>query len=100
MGEPLSKEVERKFKIIVAIANHAPNQAEISELTGIPVPTIQRQLVLIRNEFGMDITFKKDSQSSWGRVGHYHIIDWGVLNRAKFLLRYSEILQLHPGSSH
>lgn len=86
----LSASAERKFKIIAAIASHnAPTLALISQSTDIPAPSVKRQLAQLRADYDMDIRFVAEG-SNKGRVGHYHIYSWGVLDRSEVLLRYCQ----------
>ena len=89
----LSTDTKRKYAIIAAIAKHNnPTLTEISDLTGIPASTLKRQISQLRTDYGMDIRFVPNGQSK-GRTGHYHIFEWGVLDRTEFLVRYGSILE-------
>ena len=91
----LSAETRRKYAIIASIANHnTPTLADIIRLTDIPESTVKRQIAQLRLDYEMDIRFVTDSESAnKGRTGHYHILDWGVLDRAEFLVRFGSILE-------
>jgi len=90
----LSTDTRRKYAIIAAIANrNNPTLTDISELTGIPASSLKRQIAQLRSDYGMDIRFVSNGHSK-GRVGHYHIFDWGVLDRTEFLVRYGSILEI------
>lgn len=89
----LSADTKRKYAIIAAIATHnTPSLADISQLTGIPVSSLKRQIAQLRTDYGMDIRFVPDGHNK-GRTGHYHIYEWGVLDRTEFLVRYGSILE-------
>lgn len=40
----------------------------------------------------MDIRFVQYAGSAKGRTGHYHILNWGVFDRAAFLVRFGMLL--------
>jgi len=89
----LSADTQRKYAIIAAIAtNNTPTLANIYQLTGIPVSSLKRQIAQLRMDYGMDIRFVPDGNQK-GRTGHYHIYEWGVLDRTEFLVRYGSILE-------
>ncbi|MFC1337320.1 MAG: helix-turn-helix domain-containing protein [gamma proteobacterium symbiont of Clathrolucina costata] len=89
----LSADTKRKYTIIAAIAKHnTPTLADISQHTGIPVSSLKRQISQLRTDYGMDIRFVPGGHNK-GRTGHYHIYDWGVLDRTEFLVRYGSILE-------
>tara|TARA_R110002167_G_scaffold204404_9_gene408576 strand:- start:54352 stop:54642 length:291 start_codon:yes stop_codon:yes gene_type:complete len=86
----LSASAKRKFAIVAAITNHnAPTLAFLSESTGIPSSSLKRQIAQLRSDYGMDIRFVEEGGNK-GRIGHYHIFDWGVLDRAEVLVRHSQ----------
>lgn len=86
----LSASAKRKFSIVAAIANHnTPSLVEICEATGIPTSTLKRQIAQLRSDYAMDIRFVAEGGTK-GRVGHYHIYDWGVLDRSEVLMRYQD----------
>ena len=91
----LSEDSKRKYSIIVAIAtNNEPTLDDISKVTNLPVSTLKRQIAQIRVDPGVDIKFVPNKQSnSKGRTGHYHILDWGVLDRTEFMVRHGNILE-------
>lgn len=89
----LTADTKRKYTIIAAIAtNNTPTLSDISLVTNIPQSTLKRQIAQLRTDYGMDIRFVPDGQNK-GRTGHYHIYDWGVLDRTEFLVRYGSILE-------
>jgi len=89
----LSAATKRKYAIIVALVTHnTPTLADISKLTEIPESSLKRLLALIRTDLGMDIRFVSNGNNK-GRTGNYHIYDWGVLDRAKFLVSHGSILE-------
>lgn len=89
----LSADTKRKYSIIAAIAkNNSPTLADISLLTEIPVSSLKRQIAQLRVDYAMDIRFVPDGHNK-GRTGHYHIYDWGVLDRTEFLVRYASMLE-------
>ena len=88
----LSADTKRKYTIIAAIATHnTPTLLDISQLTGIPVSSLKRQIAQLRSDYSMDIRFVSNGQKK-GRSGHYHIYEWGVLDRTEFLVRFGTIL--------
>ena len=88
----LSAATQRKYKIIAAIAfSNSPTMKDIIKATGIPEPTVKRQLSLIRSDFNMDVRFVTE-KNTVGRGGHYHIYSWGMLNRSEFVLEYQQLL--------
>jgi hypothetical protein len=83
---------KKKFMIVAAIAAHnAPSLALLEQATGIPAPTLKRQIGQLRSEYDMDIRFVAAGKAQ-GRVGYYHIYDWGILNRNEVLVRYMKDL--------
>lgn len=87
----LSKDAQRKYQIIAAIANNnSPSIQDIANRTDIPVSTIKRMLGQIRADFDMNIRFIADADNIRGRTGFYHITNWGVLDRNEFLVRHGE----------
>jgi hypothetical protein len=90
----LSADTQRKYAIIAAIAtNNTPTLADLAQLTGIPVSSLKRQIAQLRMDYDMDIRFVPDGNAQKGRTGHYHIYEWGVLDRTEFLVRYGSMLE-------
>lgn len=78
--------------IVAALAAHnAPSLGLLEKTTGIPIPTLKRQIRQLRSEYDMDIRFVSDNKAQ-GRVGYYHIYDWGIFDRNKIILRYTKDL--------
>jgi len=91
--EELSANTKRKYAIIASIAKHnTPTLTDISSQTGIPASSLKRQISQLRTDYSMDIRFVSERNNK-GRTGHYHIYDWGVLDRSEFLVRYGSILE-------
>lgn len=84
----VSTDTNRKYRIIAAIAGHnEPTLAYLSEKTDIPQSSLKRQIGQIKLDFNMDVRFIP-SGNSVGRTGHYHIFDWGIIDRHEFMLKH------------
>lgn len=57
---------------------------DLGELTGIPVPTIKRQLKSLSKDFGVKVLFVRDV-SARGMSGYYTLTSWGVFDKDSLL---------------
>lgn len=79
----------RSHQIIVTINRRNPaSLVEVSEITGIPLSTLKRRMAEITDEFGIefDRATLSDGASRW------FISDWGWVNKAMYLARFSDVL--------
>lgn len=84
----VSQDTERKFAIIDALAqSRKPTLQDLHQATGIPVPSLKRQIAALRAEFEMKILFTREATGHRGAGGYYTLVDWGIINRANFLKR-------------
>jgi hypothetical protein len=83
----LSQDISRKYELINALSKlDKPSLRDLHIQTVIPESTIKRQLVALRNDFGMKVIFVREVTGTRGMTGHYMIMDWGVFDREKLLL--------------
>lgn len=54
-----------------------PSLQDLHKATNIPESTIKRQLSALRDEFGMNILFVRESTGERGATGYYMLTDWG-----------------------
>ena len=89
----ISTDTKRKFDIIHVLSRTSkPSMKYISETTNIPESTVKRQLVAIKEEFGMNISFVRDRDASGkGRIGYYILADWGMIDRVEFQRHYLKL---------
>lgn len=89
---PLSKDRERKYAIISALSKlEKPSLRDLHRETKIPEPTLKRQLMIIREEFGMKILFVRESTGERGATGYYMLADWGIVDRSAFLRLFGQL---------
>lgn len=84
--------MQRKIAIICVLAlAYKPSLQDLHHSSGIPESTIKRQLAALRDEFGMRITFIRDTQGERGAAGYYVLEDWGIIHQATFMKRYGHL---------
>lgn len=84
MSAPV-KDLCRKYDLIFALGTiPLPDIQLLHKATGMPVSTLKRQLGVLRNHFGMNIEFIREVGKQGGS-GHYKVIDWGFIDKDKFL---------------
>lgn len=87
----LPNDLERKYAIITALSTlERPSLRDLHQETRIPESTLKRQLGQIRDAFGMQIEFVRETGQSRGAVGYYKLADWGILDRARFLHQFGQ----------
>ncbi len=67
-----------------------PNLRDLQKATNMPESTIRRQLSVLRDGFGMNIVFIRESTGQRGAISYYMLMDWGILDRSSFLNRYGK----------
>ncbi|WP_211831056.1 helix-turn-helix domain-containing protein [Kistimonas asteriae] len=87
----ISQDAEKKYAIINAIFCKKPSLDDLHGLTGIPKITLKRQIALLRNDYKMDIQFVRNTGVR-GKTGYYLIVDWGIINKARFLANFSGVV--------
>jgi hypothetical protein len=88
---PISGDIKRKFDIVAALSSlDNPSLNDLHFCTGIPKATLKRQISHLRAEFGMKIRFVRDNKGVRGAVGHYELLDWGVLSKSRFQRSYRQ----------
>lgn len=86
-----SRDMARKIAVICAISCiHRPDIKQLMDTTKIPEATLKRIIKTLRNDYGMEIDFVRDSSCApvdaksgkRGRYGFYVISEWGLFNPA------------------
>ncbi|AIJ10657.1 Hypothetical protein ETEE_p1066 (plasmid) [Edwardsiella anguillarum ET080813] len=88
----ISQDMKRKFALVNALSKaEKPSLQDLHKFTDIPESTIKRQLSSLRDEFGMNILFVRESTGERGATGYYILTDWGILDRKAFITRYGNL---------
>ncbi|MEG3383943.1 helix-turn-helix domain-containing protein [Salmonella enterica] len=75
----ISQDMKRKFALVNALSKtEKPSLQDLHKATNIPESTIKRQLSALRDEFGMNILFVRESTGERGATGYYMLTDWGA----------------------
>ncbi|MEK6162089.1 helix-turn-helix domain-containing protein [Vibrio cholerae] len=85
----ISQDMKRKFALVNALSKtEKPSLQDLHKATNIPESTIKRQLSALRDEFGMNILFVREStERTRCHLSYYMLTDWGILDRSSFLNR-------------
>lgn len=85
----ITKDMKRKFDLIDSLSRlNKPTLQDLSQTTKIPESTIKRQIAILRDEFGMQIEFVRDTKGEPGARGYYLLSHWGILDREAFIQHY------------
>lgn len=80
---------KRKYALLAALGRlERPTLSDLHDVTGIPIPTLKRLMIDLRNDFCMQINFIR---TGIGGSGYYELLDWGIINRDRF---YEAMLKL------
>lgn len=75
----ISQDMKRKFALVNALSKtEKPSLQDLHKATNIPESTIKRQLSALRDEFGMNILFVRESTGERGATGYYMLTDWDL----------------------
>jgi hypothetical protein len=90
----IPKDAAARYIVLYQLAQQEnPTKRTISETTNIPPTTVSKIIDRLRKEFQMEIVFTRNtlpnSKPTKGNVGSYSIGDWGILDKEKFLEKYS-----------
>ena len=77
----ISTEMRRKYQLLYLLATRKKcTSAILLKETGLPYPTITRQIKKLRTDFNMQIDFVR-WKGLVGKIGYFEISDWGVLSK-------------------
>lgn len=64
----------------------------LCETLSISRVTLSRQILSLRENFGVCIEFQQKKLGGPGRRGHYRIVHWGCINQDTFVANIKEVI--------